>query len=481
MTTKISSDNIQPSTLSTIGGGPTISNVQVTNSSYVVLNDTAVDTLGGYIKITGSKFSSGAQVYIGSTLATSVSLVSSTVLNVQVPATAAGSYDLYVVNSDGSFGVKPNGITFSPINITWVTGSTLQTQGSGVPISIQLSATGATGYQLQTGSTLPTGLTLTSGGLLSGTVTVTNDTTYSFTIEAYDAELQDAPRTFSLSVVTVNYPPTVEYLIVAGGGAGAAFAGGGGGGGYLTGTASVTTGTYTVTVGSGGAGAVFASNTTASNGANSSVNFSSGTITAIGGGGGANRNDGTSPTSGKNGANGGSGGGGSPADGAPRSAGGTATSGQGNNGGQGAGYGWGGGGGGGAGAAGSDGSGNAGGNGGNGLQTSISGTATYYAGGGGGGTYTSSAAGTGGLGGGAAGKVAGGGAAASNGTVNTGGGAGGGGNYTGGTPGSGGSGIVIIRYSDVYLAATATTGSPTYTVAGGYRVYKFTGSGTITF
>ena len=46
---------------------------------------------------------------------------------------------------------------------------------------------------------------------------------------------------------------------------------------------------------------------------------------------------------------------------------------------------------------------------------------------------------------------------------------------------NGGSGIVIIRYADSFDAAIATTGSPTITVAGGYRVYKWTSSGTITF
>jgi hypothetical protein len=40
---------------------------------------------------------------------------------------------------------------------------------------------------------------------------------------------------------------------------------------------------------------------------------------------------------------------------------------------------------------------------------------------------------------------------------------------------------VIIQYADSYPAAAATTGSPTVTVAGGFRVYTFTGSGSITF
>ena len=69
------------------------------------------------------------------------------------------------------------------------------------------------------------------------------------------------------------------------------------------------------------------------------------------------------------------------------------------------------------------------------------------------------------------------------GTANTGGGGGGGGadsTSISGVGGNGGSGIVIIRYADSNPAATSTTGSPTITVAGGWRVYKWTSSGSIT-
>jgi hypothetical protein len=41
--------------------------------------------------------------------------------------------------------------------------------------------------------------------------------------------------------------------------------------------------------------------------------------------------------------------------------------------------------------------------------------------------------------------------------------------------------VVILRYPDSWSAAASTTGSPTVTVANGYRVYKWTSSGSITF
>ena len=137
------------------------------------------------------------------------------------------------------------------------------------------------------------------------------------------------------------------------------------------------------------------------------------------------------------------------------------------------------GGGGGAGAVGGAASAGVGGNGGAGRASSITGTSVTRAGGGGGSRNATGSQGTGGSGGGGAAAF---GVSATAGTANT--GSGGGGttaNNTIYTSGAGGSGIIILRYPTMYPPAQATTGSPTITTVSGYRIYEFTGSGSITF
>jgi hypothetical protein len=46
---------------------------------------------------------------------------------------------------------------------------------------------------------------------------------------------------------------------------------------------------------------------------------------------------------------------------------------------------------------------------------------------------------------------------------------------------NGGSGIVIIRYPATASPPVATTGNPQISYAGGYQIFTFTSSGTITF
>jgi hypothetical protein len=253
------------------------------------------------------------------------------------------------------------------------------------------------------------------------------------------------------------------YLVVAGAGGGGWNQGGGGGaGGLLTSTTGLTKGqVYTITIGGGGNGAS-GSGQNGSNGSNSSISGTGiTTVTSIGGGGGGGD---SSPYLGSSG---GSGGGNM---GSNSGAAGSGTSGQGNAGGSGGSSR--GGGGGGAGAAGGSGSSTAAG--GVGLQSSITGSSTYYAGGGGGGAGSGSG-GTGGSGGGGAGGTN---SNGTSGTANTGGGGGGGAGGPYGY-GSGGSGVVILSVPTANYSGT-TTGSPTVTTSGSNTIIKFTSSGSYT-
>ena len=275
------------------------------------------------------------------------------------------------------------------------------------------------------------------------------------------------PLTTTEAAVTYVAPATVDYLVVAGGGGGGQIIGGGGGaGGMLTGSAfAVAANTaLTITVGNGGAAG---SGTVGGSGGNSVFS----TITATGGGGGG-------VWAGGAGVAGGSGGGGAGADGAGGAGGAATPAGQGNAGGAGN-SGRRGGGGGGAGAVGIAATTTAGGSGGAGLSSSITGTATYYAGGGGsnGDAAQISAGGQGGGGQGVGGNSSGTNCSTS-GIANSGGGGGGGGNSA--AAGAGGTGVVIIRYADTSSPAV-TTGNPDIIISGGYRIYRFTQSGTIKF
>jgi len=285
----------------------------------------------------------------------------------------------------------------------------------------------------------------------------------------YKIHTFNSPGTFT--VTSVGNPAgstTVDYLVVAGGGGGGAGCAGGGGGGAggmrysypNPSTAgfpvSASPGSYPITVGAGGTKglgpATVPTGQPAACGSQGSSSIFS-TITSAGGGLG-----GAGESSNNPGGAGGSGGGGGRAGSGtvPGGAGNTppAPVSQGSNGGAGGPGSAGGGGGGGHGAVGAVGGTCVGGAGGAGTSLDISGGSTTYAGGGGGGSYPApSGQAVGGAGGGGKGAPASPPLSDMDGADNTGGGGGGGSEAPGyGTPtndspgGTGGSGIVIIRY-----------------------------------
>ena len=316
-----------------------------------------------------------------------------------------GSADIYIPNytSATNKSFSADGVTENNATEAWQTLSALLWSNTNAIASVAFSAANST---LQQGSTF-TLYGVTNAATLSAKATggtITADANYVY-------------HTFTASgTFTPTSSLTADILVIAGGG-GAGY-GGGGAGGALFQSAVALTGPTLVTIGAGGA---------ASTSGNNSV---FGAYTATGGGRGS-----TSTT----GHDGGSGGGaynsGNPGNG---------VAGQGNRGGYSPGADAAGGGG-GAGGVGGDKSGTIGGAGGAGTGATYSawasatgtGVSGAYAGGGGGG----------GVGGGGT-TVAGGGVGGTtgaSGTANTGGG--GGYSWTTYATGSGGSGIVIVRYA----------------------------------
>jgi hypothetical protein len=373
-------------------------------------------------------------------------------VSVSQPTIASISGTIYSGNTSTltitgtNFGAVGANVTFSSgANTASVTGLTPTNGGQSLSVTVPSQIYNiAAGYSVGVSVTnsdgaTSGGYTMTIIGLPTGGTLTTSGNTRIHTF--------NSSNTFT---VPTGFSATASYLVVGGGGGGGgggpggAIGGGGGAGGLLTGATSLTTGSYSITVGSGGSSG--SSTTRGSSGVNSV--FSS--FTSNGGGGGGASGSGT-----WNGIPGGSGGGGVGGPSVPSSAG-SGTPGQGNPGGIG---GDGlvvftsGGGGGGAGAIGGTGpnspSDTSGGPGGAGTSSTITGSPVYYAGGGGGGTnkggsYPGSA-GTGGNGGGGGGGSYPSPSNATSGTTNTGGGGGGSGGY--GNSGSGGSGIVIVSYS----------------------------------
>jgi hypothetical protein len=199
MTLKITTDNIATTALQTLGGGVKITSLTYPNGA------TAADPTGSEtITVTGTGFNTGAKVYIDTTLCTTT-YVSATSLTFVSPAKSVASYHLFVYNTDGSNGMFPAGMVYSSTP-TWITSSgALASAGTNASYSQSVSATGdgAVTYSVTSGS-LPSGLTLSSSGTISGTTSDTTGTS-TFTITATDSQNQTASRSFSIQIISTAF------------------------------------------------------------------------------------------------------------------------------------------------------------------------------------------------------------------------------------------------------------------------------------
>ena len=189
---------------------PTVSSVDVTN-----INESDTTTT---IVITGSNFSTspsvtfisdtGTEVSPNTTTRNSDTQITTVVTNSNF-SNAQEPYDVKVTNSSGLANTLADQINVNA-NPTWTTSAgSLGTIGIGSAMStVTLVASDPEGgdidYIISAGG-LPPGISLNSEtGAITGTPTG-SETTYNFTVQAYDTASNFTARAFSLSTQAFNY------------------------------------------------------------------------------------------------------------------------------------------------------------------------------------------------------------------------------------------------------------------------------------
>jgi hypothetical protein len=166
------------------GSSTIISSIVYTDQNYNTLTANAASTTFGYVRILGSGFATGANVFLSNTstsvlsnVTANTTFVGSGEIRANVPGISVGNYTLYVFNPTGSAAIYYSGLTFEPYPI-WNTPSSLTSSNVAVNISLAGYVTSTSGVQpitfaLAAGNTLPSGLTLSSSGVISGTTAIT--------------------------------------------------------------------------------------------------------------------------------------------------------------------------------------------------------------------------------------------------------------------------------------------------------------------
>jgi hypothetical protein len=200
MVTRTSSTRRTPAfsaTQSSVQPSPTIKSIVVTDSNYVDLDDTAINTTGGYIKLKGFGFTANSLVLFNGANVTNT-YVSSTEYRAVIPATSAGTYNVMIFNNN--IGAIYTGSS--------VSGFPSWTQTSyanySLTVSVQLLATGdgTLTYSLYSG-TLPSDLTLSANGLISGTVTA-DSVTSDLVFLVNDSQNQTTQQTVTLTISSID-------------------------------------------------------------------------------------------------------------------------------------------------------------------------------------------------------------------------------------------------------------------------------------
>jgi hypothetical protein len=207
-------DTIEIYAYATIGGttlgtgGLSISSIVVTDSSGTPLGYAGfAEVGGGYIKVTGTGFSSGISATIGGTAALNTTYISPTEVIVRVPPKSYGSYGITLTDLLGFTVSQTNAVIYYPA-ASWITDAALPDVQMDIPVSISLQAVGGSSFALANGSSLPSGLTLGSvSGLISGNVSVFSGDSFtqSFVVNVTNSVGVTTQKTFNMFINAARY------------------------------------------------------------------------------------------------------------------------------------------------------------------------------------------------------------------------------------------------------------------------------------
>jgi hypothetical protein len=195
----------QTETIQAIAGGdaPTISSIVVTDENWVPTGLNVIDNLtGGYIEINGTGFDAGTAVYLNGQSITTI-FVNSTLLRVEVPPSAIGTYSLMIFTSTGA-GVIYLNLDFSSTPAFITPAGSIGSFYELLPFSVNVvaNADSVITYSVQSGS-LPANVTLAANGVISGNApAVTDSTVFSIVILANDEENQQSTRSFNFTILS---------------------------------------------------------------------------------------------------------------------------------------------------------------------------------------------------------------------------------------------------------------------------------------
>ena len=144
-----------------VPGSGTSNSPTVTSITYTG-DDTATNIAGGdTVTINGTNFAVGVNVLIGEVQISQVTRVSETQITFIAPANAAGSYIIYVINSDGSAAISVPGIQYSGVPAWTTIAGSLGTSNIQTSFSTTLAATGDAPISYSgVSGTLPSGVTV---------------------------------------------------------------------------------------------------------------------------------------------------------------------------------------------------------------------------------------------------------------------------------------------------------------------------------